>query len=99
METIELTYKGDQKFYVIVNGIRIDFRLHRFRDVIYADIWIDNEIIAYSVRCVPFGKLLPIQYESKVGNFFFQTTDDEYPTYDNLGVSCNFIHISETEIG
>lgn len=98
METINLSRVPNQSFFVIVNGTKVDFRLHLFNDILYSDIWVDDVNVANSVRCVHKGWLLPKRFNSSIGNFAFITSNDEYPDADNFNDSCVLCHFDNEEI-
>lgn len=98
METINLSKLPNQMFFVITNNVKVDFRLHLFRDVLYCDLWVGERKIANSVRCVPNGWLLPARYNTSIGNFRFETANGEYPNADDFGDSCILTHYEPDEI-
>ena len=96
---INLTPIPNQTFFVVANGYKVDFRLHTFRELLYADVMVDEEKVANSVRCVNRGWLLPERYNNTLGNFMFDTLDGvSYPNTDDLGTSCFLLYYSPDEI-
>lgn len=98
MDTINITKIHNQTFFVIIDGVQFHFRLHYFRELLYADVSVNGKLIAGSVRCVPNGWLIPTAYTLGTGNFRFETSDGRYPNADNFGDTCFLRHYTQSEI-
>ena len=99
MSEINLTPIPNQTFFVVIDGNKVDFRLHTFRGLLYADISVNESKVANSVRCVNNGWLLPERFDKTIGNFQFQTLDGvSYPSADDFGDSCTLQYYSPDEI-
>lgn len=97
MEYITLSKIENQSFFVMIDGIEVDFRLHYFRGILYCDVSIDGEVVAYSVRCTNNAWLIPDIHVERVGNFRFETSDNSYPNAQNFGDTCTFVHYGKEE--
>ena len=98
METYNLSTIPNQTFFVIIDGVEFHFRLHYFREVLYADLTVDNELVAGSVRCVPNGWLFSKAYTKGCGNFRFETKKNAYPNANDFETTCNLVHYTQNEI-
>lgn len=98
MEVYNLSTYPNQTFFVIIDGVEFHFRLHYFREVLYADLTVDNELIAGSVRCVPNGWLFSKAHTKRCGNFRFETYKNKYPNSEDFGTTCYFVHYTQDEI-
>lgn len=99
MNIINLAQIPNQEFFTIVEGKNINFRLHTFRDVLYCDVEVNGEVVAYSVRCTNKGWILPSRFNKSIGNFRFETADGvSYPDADNFGDTCTLAYYAPEEI-
>ncbi len=98
MEHVNLSTIANQAFYVNVDGFEFGFRLHYFRELLYCDVSVDNELVAASVRCCPDAWLVPHEHTHGTGNFRFEATNDNYPNADDFGTTCFLTHYSQSEI-
>jgi hypothetical protein len=90
----------NQRITTVVDGFQFEIKLHTAYDMLFATISVDNNITKTSVRCVPFGWLIPYSSYAPFGcgNFRFETRDYEYPNYKNFNTSCRLIYYSKSEI-
>lgn len=89
MLTISLSNVPNQRFEFVYGESVYNIRLRTFRDILYADVEINNEQVLSSTRCVTNGWMIPYKaYTHGRGNFKFECTDDNYPNFANFGKSC-----------
>ena len=102
MKSFKLQNVPNQVFTVSVNGNDIKFHLCTFRNLMYVDVTSQDDTVVYarSLRCVNKQWLLPYPayIPEGVGNFRFEDSNGNYPWYENLGLSCNFVYYSPDEI-
>jgi hypothetical protein len=98
MKKCNLSTYPNQTFFVIIDGVEFHFRLHYFREVLYADLTVDNELVAGSVRCVPNGWLFSKAHTKGCGNFRFETYQNKYPNSEDFGTTCYFVYYTQDEI-
>jgi hypothetical protein len=101
MYSFELNNKApNQKFSTVVEGFLFDIELHTAYDMLFATISVNGKTVKTSVRCIPFGWLIPyLAYAPDgCGNFRFETRDGEYPSYNDFNSSCRLIYYSRSEI-
>lgn len=101
MYVFELNNKApNQRFSTVVDGFHFDIELHTAFDMLFATVSIDGVVIKTSVRCVPYGWLIPYAAYAPegCGNFRFETRDDEYPAYKDFNTSCRLVYMSKAEI-
>lgn len=100
MYTINLAPLANQDFEVYIDGIRYYFRLHLFRDMLYADVTVEDTVVARSVRCIDRKWMIPFSYRNEGnGNFRFEDSSvGEYPYWKRLGKGCNLLFYSNEEI-
>lgn len=89
-ENYAFEYIGDNVYYHI--------RIHTFRELLYADVYANSELICAGVRCVMNQWLIPFLDKRVSGNFKFMSNDSEYPETGNLGKSCNLYFFGKDEL-
>lgn len=89
----------NQSFSVKEEGADIRIRLHVFKDILYADVFVDNECVMCSYRVVNKGWLLPFPWMRRngIGNLRFEDGDLQYPDYRNFGTTCNLVYYTAEE--
>lgn len=100
MYKIELYNIPSQEFEIEFDNLRYKIHLRTIRDnFTIADIYIDNELVKSSVRCVPNVPLIPYDYLRKGGgNFLFQCLNNDYPIYTLFNKSQTFIYVTKEEL-
>lgn len=98
MEQVNLSSIANQSFFVVVDGFKFGFRLHYFKELLYCDVSVDDELVAASVRCCPDAWLVPHEHMHGTGNFRFETSGDKYPDADDFGETCFLLHYTQNEI-
>jgi len=100
MKTYSLGKFPNQSFSVSAGGIVINFKLHTYRGIIYADVMIDNATVCAGVRCANDNYILPAHWQRMAGgNFRFHDINGDYPNCQNFdGTTCLFIFDSEDEM-
>lgn len=99
METFILPSKYENvEFECLAEEILYRFRLHVFRDMMYATIYADNELVIAGQRCVNNAWLIPYGYMPDRGNFRFEVNGDEYPWWENFNDGTNLIYYTADDI-
>lgn len=89
-ENYSFEYIADRKLYKI--------RLCTFRDILYADVYMNNELLCAGVRCICNQWLITRGDMVLSGNFRFESSSQDYPTYDSLSKTCFLKYYSAEEI-
>lgn len=103
MYIIPLKQTPNQELSVTIDGIFYTIRLRSWtsaggESIIFSSVKIgDNEWIG-ATRCVPNQALIPYQYLSSQGNFYFICTDKAYPDYKKFGVEHRLVFLDNKEI-
>ena len=63
-------------------------------------VFVNDEQIGIPYLCCPNSIVVPYDYQIKKigGNFIFETTDNEYPNFENFGKSCFLYFVTLEEI-
>lgn len=77
----------NQEFSVFIGNYNYDLRFMTFNQLTFCDIYRDNQVIALGVRCMPNQKLIPYEYMERGGNFFFHCINNDYPTFEQFGIT------------
>lgn len=87
---IELQVTPNQEFSTTINNIDMTIRI-RYADIMLFSLQINGEYVCPDVPCFARQGILPYPYmiQEAGGQFIFSTENDEYPTYENFGGSCN----------
>jgi hypothetical protein len=65
----------------------------------YASITLNGEDVIDGICCQSNQPILPYEYlENDSGNFAFYTPNDEYPYYEQFGVTHNLVYASAAEL-
>lgn len=100
MYTINISAIPNQDFETYIDGIRYYFRLHLFRDMLYADVIVEDTEVVRSLRCIDREWMIPFGYKNAgLGNFRFEDDDEGmYPNWERLGKHCNLRFYTNAEI-
>lgn len=100
MTKFPLVKESNIDFKVAIQGRdAVGFSLSTIRGILYATLFLEDEPIAYSVRCIKNSWLFPKDAEELIGgNFRFETFGDEYPSYENFGDTCYLVFYNSQEM-
>lgn len=73
-------------------------RFRTFNGILYADMTIDGTSVAKSVRCVPYGFIIPYPHMEVAGNFLMTSAENSYPSYKDFGETCNLYYLTADEV-
>lgn len=85
MKSFTLTRVANQRITLTVDENTYAFRFRTFNEMLFADVEINGEAVAYGVRCCPYSFIIPYRFMEQKGNFFFTSEDGKYPTYKDFG--------------
>lgn len=88
-ENVEFEFLGDGTLYRI--------RLHIFREMMYANIYADNDEVVNGVRCVSGSFLIPSGRLPEHGNFMFVVNGDSYPWWEDFNNGTTLVYYSPGE--
>lgn len=97
MRLINLAAIPNQKFSVLLEGLRYDLTFKEARGVMVVTIVRDDEIIVEGLRVVAGTPLLPYLYQEN-GNFMLVTENEELPEWTQFGTSQNLFYLTVAEI-
>lgn len=99
MINVPVTNIPNQSLSINLDNIQFDIRIHASQDgqLLFFDISANNEIIVNGQRALPDYPLIPYRYLEQ-GNFVMITDNDEYPRYDQLGMTQYLIYASASEL-
>lgn len=99
MYKVSMSSVPNQDFDVYLDGVRYYFRLHLFRDMLYADVTVNDEQVIRSVRCIDRTWLIPFaSANAGFGNFRFEDDARQYPDWRRFGAQCVLVYYSNAEI-
>lgn len=99
MEIFTLPTKFENvEFECLAEETLYRFRLHVFREMMYATIYADNELVISGQRCVNNAWLIPDGYMPEKGNFRFEVNGENYPWWENFNESTNLVYYTADEI-
>lgn len=76
----------NQTFEIQLEGYLFSFALRTFRDSMFMDVAVDDEIIVTGLRVVNGQNILPRHIADTVsGNFQFRVVGGDYPDYNLIG--------------
>jgi len=95
---INLEQVPNQNFQLVVEQDSYDITLLTITDLTYVSITRNNEVIISNTKAVPNKNILENLYQyNEHGNFLF-TGEDDYPFYENFGVSNTFQYVTKAEV-
>lgn len=103
MYLIPLKQTPNQELSVTINGIFFIIRLRYWSSdgengIMFNQVKVEDKDWTGSTRCVPNQALIPYQYLSDSGNFYFICSDNQYPDYKKFGVEHRLVFLDEKEI-
>lgn len=103
MYLIPLKNTPSQELSVTIDGIFFTIRLRYWspdgdNGIIFAQVKIGDGEWTGSTRCMPNQSLIPYQYLSGYGNFYFLCSDGQYPDYNKFGVEHRLVYLNQDEI-
>jgi hypothetical protein len=99
LNIVELNATPNQQFGVTAsNGVNYQITLKLFDGITYASIEIGEEIICASIPCVAGGKIIPYDYMTRGGNFYWYSQDQDYPDYLKFNDQHALVYFTDAEI-
>lgn len=103
MYLIPLKQTPCQELSVTLNGVFFIIRLRYWspdgeNGIVFAQVKVGDKDWTGSTRCIPNQALIPYQYLSGNGNFYFICSDGEYPDYNKFGVEHRLVYLDNQEI-
>lgn len=96
---ISLSKVPNQSMYFIHGDYTYDFSFRTIGNLLYATISINGTAVKSSLRCVPYGWLIPYNNEIGMdGNFRFETINKDYPDYNDFDDTCFLVYYTNEEI-
>ena len=83
----------NQSFYTMYNDHKIDIRIHTYKEIMYANVSVDDVLEIAGVKCFNKLNILGNSLSQKLGcKIYFQTTYGTTPNYKNInGIDCILI--------
>lgn len=86
------------EFECLAEDILYRFRLHVFRDMMYASVYADNELVVAGQKCVSNAWIVPEGYMPEKGNFMFLVNGEDYPWWENFNNGVNLVYYTADEV-
>lgn len=103
MYLVPLKNTPNQELSVTINGVFYTIRLRYWspdnkEGIMFASVKVGDNDWTGATRCVPNQALIPYQYLSEQGNFYFICSDKQYPDYKKFGVEHRLAFLDNNEI-
>ena len=97
---VTLSVTANQMVSVTYGGITYTIHLRSFREVMYADVSVNGEVVSLGVRCLPGVWLMPNLPVNTLdaGNMRFVVDGGAYPYYTDFGTTCRLMFFTKGEI-
>lgn len=99
MRQISLLSVPNQSFSVTIDGTLWEIALKTARNVMFADISRDGDVVLLGQRVLPDQPIIPYRYLSTYGNFAILTSDDELPDWQRFNIDQVMIYLTPRELG
>ena len=97
MNIIPLQAIPNQSLTVQIDNISYDIRVHLCSNVMAFDITIAGVLVIQGMRAVSGFPIIPAVYLEN-GNFVVLTQNDDYPYYDQFGITQFLYYASQAEL-
>ena len=98
MFDIPLRGVPQQLIETTLDGVDYAIQLRTAQNLTLADISANGELIKAGVRCVPGKPIIPYDYLTRGGNFFWYCLNGDYPYYQYFETTQFLIYLSDEEI-
>lgn len=106
MIEIILSQTPNQSFSIELEGHQYDFIFMSINTnnlpgvgIMAVDIVRDNILLVSGNRLPPLFPLIPYRYlENGEGNFIFTTLNDDYPDYNQFGITQSLLYLTASEV-
>ena len=98
MLSIALNKTPNQKLSVDISGVGYGIETKLFDGMLYMTVYADDVLLCASVRAVPNTVVIPYQYLTKGGNFFWYCPDDEYPDWEKFNTQHVLLWLTDEEL-
>lgn len=99
MITVPIEALPNQLFSITLDEVMYDITIKEADGLMAITIVRDNITIVEGERILPGALLMPYGYQyQNMGNFLFITADDEYPYYDQFGITQFLMYASNAEL-
>ena len=98
IKKISLNLTPNQSFGVTIDEVNYNIALKLFDGVTYATISLDNVVVCNSIPCVANSLLIPYEYMTNGGNFYWACQDGAYPFYEKYNDEHLLIYLTDDEI-
>ena len=99
MQTIPIDAIPNQSFNVTLDGNLYALTFRTIGELTYCDITLNGTLLVSGQRCVPNRGLIPYRYlEGTGGNFAFRVQTDEYPYFEQFGITQFLQYASQSDL-
>ena len=103
MYLVPLQNTPNQELSVTIDGVFYQIRLRYWSPdnqdgIVFAQVKVGNNEWTGSTRCIPYQGLIPYNYQTNGGNFYFLCTDNDYPNYEKFNVEHRLIFLNDNEL-
>lgn len=93
---------ANPEFDLMIDDIKnsIHVLLQTVNKALLMSVFINNEQLGQPFLCCPNQPVIPYAHlqERLGGNFVFETINDNYPNWENLGKTCNLYFVTSDEL-
>lgn len=98
MYVVPLKQIPNQVFSVSLNNVDYRIALRSIQGLLYMSCWADGDLLFYNQLCTPNNWVNVYDYISVNGKFYFECLENNYPSYDRLGVSQRLLFLTPDEV-
>lgn len=97
MQIITLANIPNQSFSVTLDNNNYDIAINETNGVMALTLSRNNVVVISGSRLAAGSLVLPYKYQED-GNFYVSTLNDDYPYYDQFGITQFLLYFSQTEL-
>ena len=98
MLDIPLRNIPQQRIEMNIDGVDYAIQLRTAQGMTFADTYANGELLKAGVRCVSGQPIIPYNYLTKGGNFFWYCLNDDYPYFENFETTQFLIYLDDVII-
>lgn len=88
----------NQIFSVVLNGTPYRVALRTIQGLTFMSVWVNGVPLFYNQICTPNNWVNQYNYISTNGKFYFYSLDEEYPNYQQFGITQALYFLTPEEV-